>query len=140
MMNTHRNYTYSAFKTIKLILFTGLFMKIILLFILAMTSISAAAGGVSTAATPTGIDIDRSGGFMVYGDFGNVGGCTTTNQIYVQSTHPQYNQIYSTVLAAFMSGKKIFAYIQACTPVGWYSVDSVTYNTLTPNSMLYLRN
>lgn len=116
-------------------------MKIILFFIITMTSLSAAAAtGISTSATPTGVDIDRSGGIMVYGDFGNIGQCSISNQIYIQSTHPQYNQIYSTVLAAFMSGKKISAYIQACTPVGWYSIDSVTYNTLTPNSVLYLRN
>jgi len=39
-----------------------------------------------------------------------------------------------------MAGKKIQAYIQACTPVAWYSVDSVTYNTLIPNSTFYIKN
>lgn len=114
--------------------------KFILACLMLASSSAFAVGGLSISATPTGIDIERSGGFMIYGDFGNVAGCTTSNSIYVQSSHPQYNQIYSTALAAMMSGKKVFAYIQACTPVAWYSVDSVTYNTLIPNSVFYIRN
>ena len=96
--------------------------------------------GLATSAVPTGIDIDRTGGFMLYGDFGNAGSCTTSNSIYVQSSHPQYNQIYSTALAAFMAGKKVYAYIQSCTSVGWYAGSSTTFNTLTPNSVFYIRN
>lgn len=115
-------------------------MKALLFFIIAIISTSASAAGVSTSAVPTGIDIDRSGGIMVYGEFGNAGSCTTSNQIYIQSTHPQYNQIYSTVLAAMLSGKKISAYIHTCTSVGWYGTEATTFDTLTPNGVLYIRN
>ena len=86
------------------------------------------AGGFSEGAIPTRIDIDRERGLMVYGNFGNPAGCTISDRVYINYTHPQYQQIYSAVLAAYASGKRIQVYAHTCKPVGWYSVDSVTYN------------
>jgi len=66
-------------------------MKSFILACLVFASSSAfAVGGLSLAAVPTAIDIERSGGFMVYGEFGNVAGCTTSDRMYIQSSHPQY--------------------------------------------------
>ena len=110
------------------------------LILLTLISTASVAGGWSNMATPTRVDIERGNGFMVYGRFGNAGTCTITDRFYVQKSHPQYKEIYSTVLAAFMSGKKVQAYIHSCNPVGWYSVASTTYNTLGPSGALNIAN
>ena len=114
-------------------------MRYLLALLIFVSSLSY-AGGSTTTAIPTRVDIDRGYGFMVYGIFGNVGECTVVNRFYVQNTHPQYDKIYSTVLAAFMSGKKVQAYIHSCAPVAWYSVETITYNTMGPAGTLYLMN
>jgi hypothetical protein len=114
-------------------------MKYLLCIFVAFSS-ALSAGGWSNSATPTRVDIERGNGFMVYGEFGNAGGCTSPNKFYVQKNHPQYSEIYSTVLTAFTAGKKVSAYIHGCNPVGWYSVDSVTYNTLMPAGSLIVKN
>ena len=97
-------------------------------------------GGWSNAAIPTQIDIERGGGFMVYGSFGNAGGCTVADRIYVLKGHPQYKEIYSAVLAAFTSGKKVQIYVHSCGPVSWYSVSTTTYNFMDSASALMLSN
>ena len=111
-----------------------------LLLILVLISSDAFAGGWVTPAVPTRIDIERGGGFMVYGAFGNVGECTFTNRFYVEINHPQYDQIYSTVLAAYMSGKKVRAYTHVCKGRGWYATLDKTFNTLTPSGALNIQN
>ena len=98
-------------------------------------STQVSAAGFSNFATPTRIDIERDNGFMIYGDFGNAGECTNSNQIYVQSSHPQYDKIYAAALAAFTSGAKVQAYIHSCTTIRWYST-SRTQNTMQPHSTL----
>ncbi len=96
----------------------------------------ASAGGWSNLAVPTGIDVERGNGFMIYGDFGNAGACTTTNRIYIKIDHPQYNALYATALAAFAGKYKIQAYVQACESVGWYASPSVTFNIINSGSAL----
>jgi hypothetical protein len=117
-------------------------MKYVLSLILTFTSFSVFAGGFTNAAVPTRIDLVQAGsaGFMVFGEFGNVSNCTVSNQFYVEIGHPQYNQIYSTVLAAFMAGKKIWVYSHACKPVPWYTVNTVTYNTMEPSGSIQIIN
>ena len=114
-------------------------MKLITILLLSFPLISYAVG-LTGKAIPTRVDIERGNGFMVYGSFGNVDGCSVADRFYVQNGHPQYKEIYSTVLAAFMAGKKIQAYIDGCNPVTWYSAPTTTYNTVTPSSTLYLTN
>lgn len=94
-------------------------------------SVNSFAGGWAKAAIPTKIDIERGNGFMMYGSFGNVGGCTFSDKVYVEKSHPQYSEIYSTVLAAHMSGKKVQPYIHVCKTRGWYVTSEKTFNTLT---------
>ena len=94
------------------------------------------AGGYSEWSSPTRIDVERSGGFMVYGSFGNPGGCSVGNRFYVQVSHPQYDKMYAAVLAAYSAGTKVRAYLHDCGPVTWYSVSSTTYNYLTSSGVL----
>lgn len=81
----------------------------------------AVAGGYSAAAVPTKIEIVRSEGFMLTGEFGNPGGCTYGNLMFVKSDHPQYKQMYATALAAHMGKQKISAYVHSCEVVAWFS-------------------
>ena len=103
-------------------------------------STQSLAGGFSNFAIPTRIDIDRGNGFMIYGDFGNPGNCTTANRLYVQKTHPQYDQMYAMALTAFTSGKKIQGYSHNCASVSWYTATTTTYNTLADQGTLYITN
>ncbi|WP_230390678.1 hypothetical protein [Reinekea sp. G2M2-21] len=96
------------------------------------------AGGWATAAIPTRIDIERGNGFMIYGSFGNAGGCSQSNKVFVKIDHPQYDAIYSTVLAAYMAGKKVQPYIHTCEPVTWYAVPTTTFNILSSSGALNL--
>ena len=111
-------------------------MRKLLLVLLVSTSAPAVAEGWSQWAVPTRIDIERAGGFMIYGDFGNAGACSDAGRIYVKAEHPQYKQIYATALAAFTGKYRISAYIQACDPVAWYSIPSYTYNVVDPAAVL----
>lgn len=117
-------------------------MKFIAFIFFVAFSISAVAGGRTNAAVPTAIDLVQasSAGFMVYGDFGNAGSCTVPNQVYVEINHPQYNQIYSTVLAALMAGKRVAFHAHACKPVLWYTTVDVTYNTVESSGAVYISN
>ena len=99
---------------------------------------SAIAGGYTTAGVPTKIDVVRSEGFMINGDFSNPGGCTFTNQLFVRADHPQYKQIYASALAAYMGKQKLSAYVHGCETVGWYSAAPNTYNIVYSYSSLAL--
>jgi len=86
---------------------------------------------------PTGIDVERGNGFMVYGVFGNTQECSVSNKFYVLSNHPQYKEIYSAVLAAFSSGKKVTAFISKCEAVAWYTSTTTTYNIVSGGSVYF---
>lgn len=100
----------------------------------------ANAGGFSLAAVPSKVDIIPGGGFVVFGAFGNAGGCTQSNHLYVKGDHPQYKQMYAAALAAFVSGNKIYGYVHTCEPIGWYSVPETTYNVVTANGSFAVSN
>lgn len=110
--------------------------KLSLLFL----SMPVFSGAFSNEAVPTRIDIERGNGFMVYGNFGNPMNCTNECRFFIQKTHPQYSEIYSTILAAFNTKKRIKLYAHSCKSVGWYSKPEFTYNTVTPNGTVYILN
>ncbi|TQV88843.1 hypothetical protein [Aliikangiella coralliicola] len=112
--------------------------KIFVLFIVILST-NALAGGRTNWAVPSQIDIERGNGFMIYGSFGNPGGCTQSNQIYVRKDHPEYDKIYSAVLTAFTAKRHIRAYIHNCQNVSWYSA-TATYNTLNLNGDFNIKN
>lgn len=77
---------------------------------------------------------------MVYGNFGNSMNCTNEGRFFNQKTHPQYSEVYSTILAAFTTKKRIKLYAHSRKSVGWYSKPGFTYNTVTPNGTVYILN
>ncbi len=117
-------------------------MKFVVSLLLTFASATVAANGFTNAAVPTRIDLVQAGtaGFMLFGEFGNVGGCSVSNQVFVEATHPQYDQMYATVLAAFMAGKAVALYAHSCQPVLWYSAANVTYNTVGSGGSIRIAN
>lgn len=109
--------------------------KLILVVMLLISSTATYAGGYGAWATPTRIDVERGNGFMFYGAFGNPNNCSSNTRFYVPISHPQYEQIYALVLAAFTSGKQVLPYFDKCDPVMWYSAATVTYNYVTYGSV-----
>lgn len=97
-------------------------------------------GEWATAAVPTRIDIERGNGFLIYGKFGNAGNCSIANKVYVKINHPQYKELYATVLAAYMAGKRVQPYVNGCITVSWYVHPSTTFNTLTSGGALNIMN
>ncbi len=98
------------------------------------------AAGWTQFAVPTQVDIERGNGVMVYGSFGNPGTCSVADQVYVQSTHPQYQEVYAAILAAFSSGKQLQFYIHSCESVIWYSAATTKYNTMEPGGALNMKH
>ena len=116
--------------------------KLLIVFVLVFPSVVCAGGWTSYEASGDQGSIDyvevvRAQGFMVIGKLGNPAGCTRVNYLWVSINHPQYDQLYSTVLAAFMGGKKIHAYASTCSEIGWHSG---SFNTLTSSGALYIKN
>ncbi len=101
-------------------------------------SSTAFAGGWSSIATPTRFDIERGGGFMVYGNFGNPGACIVKNKFYVEIEHPQYKELYTAEMTAFTQNKKVQVYVHTCAPVEWYADESTTWNIVGHKSTLHL--
>ncbi len=102
-----------------------------------MTCVLARAGGNTSWAVPTQVDVVRNEGIMVYGTFGNPNGCTESDRFFVPMGHAQYNQIYALVTTAMITGTKIMAYVDQCAPETWYSVTTTTYNYLDPCCSIY---
>lgn len=106
--------------------------------LLAISS-SSLAGGWTGWGVPVRVDVVRNEGVMVYGSFGNPGGCTVSDQFFVAFNHPQYNQIYATLMTALVAGRSVMAYADSCSPETWYSVSSVTYNSVDASSALNIQ-
>jgi hypothetical protein len=114
--------------------------KILPLTVLFLSAV-ANAGGWTTYGEDSGsvefVEVVRAQGFLVKGKFGDPAECGTLDHLWVGADHPQYDQLYSTALAAFMSGKKIQAYAHTCTEIGWHGG---SYNTLTGAGSMYIKN
>lgn len=93
-----------------------------------LSSAAALAAGPSAAAVPTKIDLVKSDGFMLFGAFGNPGGCVNGDRLFIKAGHPQYKQMYATALAAMLSKQKITAFVHSCEAVDWYSGPTSTFN------------
>jgi hypothetical protein len=115
-------------------------MKSIVATLLLLVSSTAFAGGWTSIATPTRVDIERAGGFMVYGNFGNPEGCVVKSKFYVLSSHPQYKEIYTAVMTAFTHNKKIQAYVHTCAPVDWYADANTTWNIVGDKGAVNISN
>lgn len=108
--------------------------------ILMMALSSAGFAGAHTSwAVPTQIDLTYAG-IMVYGSFGNAGGCTVADRFFVPINAGQYKEIYATLMTAFSSGKEVSVYIDGCDSVGWYAAPSVTFNYMVSSGIISMRN
>jgi hypothetical protein len=98
-------------------------------------------GGGPTPAVPaaqiTKIDFARNDGLMVFGAFGNPGTCLYADAIWIRKDHPNFKMIHTTLLAAQLSGKRIYTYIFTCESVLWYST-TLTFNLLSVDGSIAL--
>lgn len=85
----------------------------------------------------TAVEVVRAQGFFINGNLGNPAGCSNSDTLWIAIDHPQYDILYSTVLAAYMSGKKIQAYAHQCGSFGWHGG---SHNQVTGDGALYIRN
>lgn len=76
---------------------------------------------------------------MLFGAFGNPGGCVAHNQLFIKSDHPQYKHLLALAMMAYTSKQKIVAYVHGCEPVVWYGVASHTYNIVIAASSLAIQ-
>lgn len=106
--------------------------------LMALSSTGFAAGSTDFAV-PTRIDVTYAG-IMVYGSFGNPGGCSVADRLFIPINTGQYKEIYATLMMAYASGKEVSGYVNVCDSVGWYAAPSVTFNQMVSSGILYVRN
>lgn len=94
------------------------------------------AGGYTKLASIESVEIIRGQGFEVRGKFGNPANCSSPDTIFFPKVHPQYEQLLSVVMTAFVSGKRIQAYIHSCVEYGWHGG---TFNQLDGAGALIVR-
>jgi len=100
----------------------------------------ASAGAWTSSGVPTGVDVVRNEGLMVWGNFGNPNGCTVSNAFLVPMSHPQYKEIYAALLFSMASGRPVSGYASVCAPAAWYSVTTTTYNWMGSGDALNIQN
>jgi|GEM_PF-4964909 len=91
----------------------------------------------TAAARPEKVEVIRGQGFQIEGSFGNPSECDSPNSIFVSINHPQYDQLLSVAVSAFMGGKKLRIYSHQCVIYGWHGG---SYNELTAGGSMYLLN
>lgn len=104
--------------------------------LLLLTASPAFSAGWTQWAVPTRIDVVRSDGFVIYGDFGNPGGCSDSGRLYVKASHSRYKEIYAAALTAFAGKYRVSAYVQNCEPAAWYAGPAYTFNVVDPATVL----
>jgi hypothetical protein len=75
---------------------------------------------------------------MVYGAFGNPGGCSLGDKFFVKSDHAQYKALYAMAMTAFVAKQRLFAYVDSCQPVTWYTAPTTTFNTVSGGSVMHI--
>ena len=93
----------------------------LLLFCISTTCVAE----YSNWATPTRISLVLDKGLSVQGEFANPGACESSDIVFIDRDHPQYEQIYSMVLASFASGNEIGFEVRKCVTIGWISNKSI---------------
>lgn len=110
--------------------------KIIFVLLSIYSCVLDAAGWTSVASVEH-VEVIRAQGFEVKGAFGNPSNCETGDSVFVSIEHPQYDQLLSVALAAFMGNKKLRIYSHQCVNYGWHGG---TYNELISHGSMYLLN
>lgn len=112
-------------------------MKSIFLILILSFSSAVFARGWTAIAPVDRIEIIRSQGFEVRGAFGNPSSCDKQDRVFVSISHPQYEQLLSVSLAAYMGGKKLRIYSHQCITYGW---NGGSHNELTGSGAMYIVN
>ncbi len=116
-------------------------MKWMFLILAICLGVNAYSADYSGAGVPEIVRIVSNVGFRVSsGDFGNPEDCGIPNQIVVPQDHPQYSEIYSTVLAAYMAKKKIRFYVNSCQVHSWISSNSMNTLSATQTNQVEIRD
>lgn len=97
--------------------------------LMAASAPAFSGAGWSTSAVPTSIDVVRGEGFMIYGQFGNGGSCTFSDQVFIQANAPDYKALLATAMLAYSMGRQIMVYTDACVARAWYAPSTSTFNT-----------
>ncbi len=116
-----------------------IFVKKLLALLLLSMSTTGFAAGTTAWAVPTEVDVTYAG-IMVYGAFGNPGGCTINDQFFVPVNTTQYKEILAMLMMAFATGKQVAIYVNSCETVGWYTIPSTTFGFMHSAGMIYVRN
>lgn len=69
----------------------------ILVVLTCVVSMSKAYAATTSTAVPIRIDVDRNGGMVVCGNFGNPNNCTIGGRFYVSKSPSQYSETHSIV-------------------------------------------
>lgn len=85
------------------------------LLVLALTTNSASAVGWSANTTITNYYPQASGN-LVFNTASNTNpdGCSTSHWLVVDSTAPNFNQLYAAIMAAHASGETVSLYYNGC--------------------------
>jgi hypothetical protein len=86
---------------------------------LAFGSMSAHAGGYTSWAVPSSIEL-VNGGALVSGNFGDPNSCGRANYVFVNQTSSNYKEVVAMAYMAFAAGKEMMFYSQSCTAVGFH--------------------
>ena len=108
---------------------------IALLFLVLINSQTILAGGWSNQATISKLELVRGQGVAIFGNFGNPAGCTQSYAWWINKNHPQYDKLYSMLMAAMLSDKKIRGYAHGCEEFGWHGG---SFNTISGPGALYM--
>ncbi|KZY41286.1 MULTISPECIES: hypothetical protein [unclassified Oleiphilus] len=111
--------------------------KVSVIILACFVALPVFAGGWTNGGRITEIEIVRAQGFMVKGNFGDANDCGISDYLWVPIDNTQYDITYSTILAAYMAGKKIKAYAHECREIGWHGG---SYSTMTSSGAMYLRD
>ncbi len=112
-------------------------MRILILILALGFSGVVMAGDWTSAASVENIEIIRGQGFQIKGEFGNPSECEHGNAVFIALEHPQYDQLLSMSMAAFMGNKRLKIFSHQCASYGWHGGN---YNELTVSGAMYLQN
>lgn len=112
-------------------------MKKTIFVLLAIYSSCLYAAGWTNTASVEHVEVIRAQGFEIKGTFGNPSNCEVGDSVFVSIEHPQYDQLLSVALAAFMGNKKLRIYSHQCVNYGWHGG---THNELISHGSMYLVN
>lgn len=87
--------------------------------LLSLSAMTANAGGYTTYATPTTVEMVGDG-VLIHGPFGNLMNCGTADRVFYAGTSPSVSTIVGIALAAITSGREMRFYVDQCVTVSFH--------------------